>query len=53
MVVVLPAPFGPSKQKISPGRTRRSRLESARWAPNDLDKPTASSIGLLFVDADS
>ena len=34
MVVVLPAPFGPSRPKVSPGWMARSTWSTATWSPN-------------------
>ena len=39
MVVVLPAPFGPSSPKISPCRISKSMESTARWAAVDLGQP--------------
>jgi hypothetical protein len=47
MVVVLPAPFCPSKQKISPGLTQRFRFLSAGVPLYDFERLIASSM--LFV----
>ena len=42
-MVVLPAPLGPSTPKISPRRTVRSTASTARWSPNVLTRPWAST----------
>ena len=42
IVVVLPAPFGPSSPKTSPRSTRRSRQSTARCAPKLRTNPCAS-----------
>ena len=34
MVVVLPAPLGPSSPNVSPGSILRSRWSTATWPPN-------------------
>src|ERR1700760_3193880 len=39
--VVLPAPLGPRKAKISPRRTSRSMPRTASWAPQRLRRPPA------------
>src|SRR5215831_14680642 len=44
IVVVLPAPFGPTKPKISPRGTRKSTSSSATWLPNRLWSPWTSII---------
>ena len=36
MVVVLPAPFGPSRAKTSPGATVKSRPSRTRWRAEGL-----------------
>ena len=41
-VVLFPAPFGPRKPRISPGRTSRSSRSTARTSPKDLLSPPAS-----------
>ena len=38
MVVVLPAPFGPRKAKISPGRTSNEMPPTARTSPYDFTR---------------
>src|SRR5947207_203868 len=43
IVVVLPAPFGPSRPKHSPVGTVRSRSETARTSPYDLYSPRIAS----------
>jgi hypothetical protein len=40
-VVVLPAPLGPSSEKIVPSGTSRSMPSSTTWSPNDLRNPAA------------
>ena len=35
-IVVFPAPFGPSSDKIVPCSTVRLTLSSTTWVPNDL-----------------
>src|SRR6266540_6974501 len=45
IVVVLPAPFGPRKPKISPGRTSRSTPLTAGVSPKLFRSPAASIIG--------
>jgi len=39
MVVVLPAPFGPRKAKISPARTWKEISSTARRVPKTFTKP--------------
>jgi hypothetical protein len=47
MVVVLPAPFWPSRPKTSPRRTSRSRPSTARTWPKCLVSPlTLMTISL-------
>src|SRR5262245_53616084 len=51
-VVVLPAPFGPSRPKIVPAGTCRSMPSRTTWSPNDLRSPAAliaSPAALLGV----
>ena len=43
MVVVLPAPFGPSRPKISPGETAKLAPSSARVAPKRMGEPGAAN----------
>ena len=38
MVVVLPAPFGPSRPTISPGATWKLTPSTARTSPNDFSR---------------
>lgn len=47
MVVVLPAPLGPRKPKISPDSTRRLRSMTARVFPNTLVKADVSMAELI------
>src|SRR5262252_598379 len=52
IVVVLPAPFGPSKPNIAPLGTDRERLSTARNFPNDFEtpvRPIAVSIGSTII----
>ena len=44
-VVVLPAPFGPSRPKISPLVHRRSRFSTARSGPPRPSKTLVSPLG--------
>src|SRR5262249_17481013 len=44
-VVVLPAPFGPSRAKTSPGASSRSRSRIAHWSPNRRPSPIVRTIG--------
>src|SRR6266699_1882620 len=48
MVVVLPAPFGPSKARIAPSGTRRETCETAVNVPKRLVKSYVS-INLIFA----
>ena len=43
MVVVLPAPFGPSRATTSPGAMWMSTPRTALTAPKDLTSPTAET----------
>ena len=43
-VVVLPAPFGPSRPRTSPRRTSRSIPRTAQRSPNRRPRPVARSI---------
>src|SRR5713226_10189980 len=45
MVVVLPAPFGPSRPKHSPARTSRSRPSTATTSLYALRRPRTLSAG--------
>src|SRR5262245_42713782 len=45
MVVVLPAPFGPRKPKISPGRTAKVTPSTAVKRPKPLVSPSTSTAG--------
>src|SRR5262245_12070640 len=44
MVVVLPAPLGPSRPKMTPRGTRKDRSSTARNRPNDLTTPSSSMV---------
>src|SRR5665213_1865431 len=44
MVVVLPAPFGPSRATVVPRAVRGLDLELARTAPKDLVSPRATML---------
>ena len=44
-MVVLPAPLGPRTPKTSPRCTSRSTPSTARWSPNVLTRPWASTAG--------
>ncbi len=58
MVVVLPAPFGPSTPYTVPASTRRSTPSTARSVPKVFTRPTASTargavvIAVPFVDVE-
>src|SRR5690348_15080655 len=41
-VVVLPAPFGPTRPRTSPGPTLKDRLRTALKVPNSLESPEIS-----------
>jgi len=45
MVVVLPAPLGPSRPRIEPGGTEKLNPSTARVSPNRLRRPVASMTG--------
>src|ERR1043165_5778978 len=45
MVVVFPAPLGPSRLKHSPGRTSRSRPSTATTSPQVLRRPRRIRAG--------
>ena len=45
-IVVLPAPLGPSSEKIVPSATVRSTWSSTRCSPNDLSTPRATIAGV-------
>ncbi len=45
-MVVLPAPLGPRTPKTSPRWTVRSTPSTARWLPNCLTRPWASTAGV-------
>ena len=46
MVVVLPAPLGPSREKIVPAGTFRSMPSSTTVSPNDLRSPAADTAAI-------
>src|SRR5437867_12931304 len=46
MVVDLPAPFGPRKPKISPGRTVKETWSTATKAPNRFTRSSTSTAQL-------
>ncbi len=46
-VVVLPAPLGPRKATISPGRTVRERPSTAATEPKLLWRPSSSTAGVV------
>ena len=45
IVVVLPAPFGPTSPTISPGATWKLMASTARKSPNDLAMRSTESTG--------
>src|ERR1035441_450042 len=47
IIVVLPAPFGPSSARIVPSSAVRLTLSSTRWLPNDLHTSLATIPGVL------
>src|ERR1017187_4393831 len=47
IIVVLPAPFGPSRARIVPSSAVRLTLSSTRWLPNDLHTSLATIPGVL------
>ena len=47
IVVVLPAPFGPSRPKISPCSMRRSMPSTAACSPKRCRRPSISSAGAV------
>src|SRR5664280_1121112 len=47
IIVVLPAPFGPSRARIVPSSTVRLTLSSTRLLPNDLHTSLATIPGVL------
>ena len=49
MVVVLPAPLGPSRPVIWPGWSRKDRSRTARVEPKDLDAWVTLIMLLEFV----
>jgi hypothetical protein len=49
-VVVLPAPFGPSRAKVSPGATVKSMPFSTWLSPYALRRPVTSIMVQLPVD---
>ena len=49
-VVVLPAPFGPTRPKISPGSTARSRPATASVRSYRLTRPWVSTMALISTD---
>ena len=49
MVVVLPAPFGPSREKSSPSSMDRSMPSTATKSSNDRDNPTVWMAGLIAL----
>jgi hypothetical protein len=49
MVVVLPAPFGPSTPYTEPRRTDRSTPSTARVSPNVFTRPVASIARVEFI----
>src|SRR5574341_1032132 len=51
MVVVLPAPSGPTRPKISPGGIDTPSRSTAVRLPNCLVRSLASTAGILSVDA--
>src|ERR1044071_2204537 len=50
-IVLLPAPFGPSKPTISPRFTRNDTSETAVWLAYRLVKLLTSIIDSLFISA--
>ncbi len=46
-VVVLPAPFGPSRANTEPPATRRSRPSSTGVGPNDFARPVAVIVYVI------
>src|SRR5881296_169527 len=46
MVVVLPAPFGPRRPRISPGRISNEMPSTAVKSPNRFIRPWTSTIGM-------
>jgi hypothetical protein len=49
IVVVLPAPFGPSRPKIVPTGTSRSMPASACTSPNSFVSPSTRIAGSAIV----
>ena len=49
-IVVLPAPFGPSRAKIVPSATARSTPSSTTVSPNDFRTLGRDDRGLTQVD---
>src|SRR6266487_481288 len=45
MIVLLPAPLGPSKPKTSPWLTEKLTVSTAVWSPKLLTRSTTSIIG--------
>src|SRR5437667_4337536 len=45
MIVLLPAPLGPSKPKTSPRFTEKLTVSTAVWSPKLLTRSTTSIIG--------
>jgi hypothetical protein len=50
MLVVLPAPFGPSKPKISPGYTSNETSSTARTEPNDFPRWETLTVGEVIAN---
>ena len=48
MVVVLPAPFGPTSPTISPCATSKLTSSTARSSPKDLHRWLARSAGVVI-----
>jgi hypothetical protein len=51
VVVVLPAPFGPSRQKTSPGATVNETPRTASWSPYDRRRSRTSMAGVMDGNA--
>src|SRR5580704_1164690 len=47
IVVVLPAPFGPTSPTISPGATSKPTSSTARKPPNDLHRFSTESTAVI------
>ena len=48
IAVVLPAPFGPSTPRISPGRAAKVRFSSATSEPKRFATPSLSTDRLML-----